>query len=92
MLTRYSIIDERRPAIDALRKGLNYLKFLEKIKDVSLLEPLFVHSEEYSINKEYLKKLLLPALEGLNAVNEKLKKAKEYALQSVNEINGQFTK
>lgn len=87
LLTRYSIIDERRPAIDALRKGLNYLKFLEKIKDVSLLEPLFVHSEEYSINKEYLKKLLLPALEGLNAVNEQLKKAKEYALQSVNEIN-----
>ncbi|XP_062575437.1 uncharacterized protein LOC134237349 [Saccostrea cucullata] len=87
MLIKYSIIDERRPAIDALMKGLNYLNFLDKTKDVSLLEPLFVHSEEYSINKEYLKKILLPALEGLNAVNDKLQKAKDYAIRSVNEIN-----
>lgn len=92
MLTRYSIIDERRPAIDALRRGLNFLKFLDKIKDIFLLEPLFVHSDGYSINKEYLQKILLPALEGLNADNDKLKKAKDFAIRSVKEINGKVTK
>ena len=89
MLTRHSIIDERRPAIDALRKGLNFLNFFDRIKDhTSLMEPLFIYSAEYSINKEYLKEILLPALENLKAADEKQQKAKEYAIQSVKEING----
>ncbi|XP_022301112.1 uncharacterized protein LOC111109321 [Crassostrea virginica] len=88
MLTRHSIIDERRPAIDALRKGLNFLNFFDRIKDhTSLMEPLFIYSAEYSINKEYLKEILLPALENLKPADEKQQKAKEYAIQSVKEIN-----
>ena len=52
------------------------------------MEPLFIYSAEYSINKEYLKEILLPALENLKAADEKQQKAKEYAIQSVKEING----
>lgn len=92
LFIRYSIIDERRLVIDVLKKGFNYLKFLEKIKDVFLLEFFFVYFEEYFINKQYLKKLLFLVLEGFNVVNDKLKKVKEYVLWFVNEINGQFIK
>lgn len=92
LFIRYSIIDERRLVIDVLKKGFNYLKFLEKIKDVFLLEFFFVYLEEYFINKQYLKKLLFLVLEGFNVVNDKLKKVKEYVLWFVNEIDGQFIK
>ena len=54
------------------------------------MEPLFIYSAEYSINKEYLKEILLPALENLKAADEKQQKAKEYAIQSVKEINGKY--
>ena len=88
MLANWSTIESRRKAIDSLKTGLEYLGFLQKVKDCALLEPLFVYVEEYSVTKGYMEEILLPAIENLDSKNEQQKKAKEHAGKLIKELKG----
>ncbi|XP_069131982.1 uncharacterized protein [Argopecten irradians] len=69
-LAKWSVIERRRTAIDQLKEGLNYKKFLNSLKTNKLLKCLLVYSGEYCVTANYLRRMLSPALTTLK-VNDK---------------------
>ncbi|XP_021351374.1 uncharacterized protein LOC110449089 [Mizuhopecten yessoensis] len=77
-LAKWSVIEKRRTAIDQLKEGLNYKKFLDSLKTNKLLKCLLVFSGEYCVTANYLRAMLSDSLARLRVNNKKEGEAKNY--------------
>ncbi|XP_063401031.1 uncharacterized protein LOC134685306 [Mytilus trossulus] len=78
-ITKWYVIDQRLSEIDQLKKGLNYMGFLDTIRSNTWFEPLFVYSEQYSITANYVKQKLEPLLDKLPTKTDTQRKAQKQA-------------
>lgn len=86
-ITKWYVIDQRLTEIEQFKKGLNYMGFLDTIKDNTWFEPLFVHAEQYSITAGYIRMKLEPLLDRLPTATDKQKKAQKLAKLCIESID-----
>ena len=89
-ITKWFVIDQRLSDIEQLKKGLQYMGFLDTIKENTWFEPLFVYSEQYSITAKYVKEKLEPLIDKLPAKTDQQKKSQKFAKICIEDIDGKF--
>ena len=89
-ITKWFVIDQRLSDIEQIKKGLQYMGFLDTIKENTWFEPLFVYSEQYSITAKYVKQKLEPLIDKLPAKTDQQKKSQKLAKICIEDIDGKF--
>ena len=89
-ITKWYIIDQRLPEIQQLKRGLNYMGFLDTIRNNTWFEPLFVYAEQYSITASYMVQKLEPLIDKIPTKDEKQKRAKKQASLCITSIDGKY--